>query len=198
MKRVVERCPNCGVEHDDPRGGPCEVCGTPLRFWCRVHGAQAGWLDAPVCPRCEAEAAAPPPPSRPRPAPASPTPPRRRRAAPVEAPAPRRSRVPPEPFPPAPGRDPRVVLREGAEDLRPYVATGAGVAFRLIRALLALVRNVILWGVLGALAGGVFAYSRGDDLVWTALFGAMIGGGAGLMFGMVAALRILFATRSRR
>ena len=41
MKRVIERCPNCGVEHDDPKGGECEVCGTALRFWCRVHGRRS-------------------------------------------------------------------------------------------------------------------------------------------------------------
>ncbi|HYR07045.1 MAG TPA: hypothetical protein VEQ60_04740, partial [Longimicrobium sp.] len=86
MKRVIERCPNCGVEHDDPKGGACEVCGTTLRFWCRVHSKEIGWLDSAACPRCAAEAARPSPPPRAPTAPAAPPP---------RAPAP-----PPPPPPP--------------------------------------------------------------------------------------------------
>ena len=42
MKRVIERCPNCGVEHDDPKGGACEVCGTEMYgLHCKL-----------VCPNC--------------------------------------------------------------------------------------------------------------------------------------------------
>jgi hypothetical protein len=100
VKRVIERCPNCGVEHDDAHGGACEVCGTTLRYWCRVHSREIGWLDAPECPRCAAESAAYSPrvPTPPPPAPrvdAPPPPPR------VEAPPPRV--VPTEP-PPRPRR----------------------------------------------------------------------------------------------
>lgn len=233
MKRVIDRCPNCGVEHDDARGGTCEVCGTTLRYWCRVHSREIGWLNAPECPRCAAEAAAPP--ARPAP-PRTPTPPAapptvirpRRPAPPVVEPEPpawrgepgrpappswtgepappvpspsrwrdaarRRIPKPPEPAPePYPGRDPRDAWREGAEDLRPYVAAGANVAGRLFRALLAVVRQVIGWGVLGGLAGGAFAYYQGGDVPWTAMFGVMVGAGLGLFIGLIVAIRILFA-----
>ncbi|HEX6371907.1 MAG TPA: hypothetical protein VF006_23490 [Longimicrobium sp.] len=215
MKRVVERCPNCGVEHDDPKGGACEVCGTPLRFWCRVHSKEIGWLDAAACPRCAAEAArptppprapaAPPPPTRPAPAP---TPPRRPAPPPprveadepvwVEVPAPRRTRRPS----PWGGRDPGVVLREGAEELAPYAEAGAGMAVRMVRALFAVVRSVIFWGLLGAVAGFFFPQLAADiaanqDPVWTAMAGAMVGAGLGLFFGTIRATRILFAAPRR-
>lgn len=183
MKRVVERCPNCGVEHDHATGGACEVCGTQLRFWCRVHGAQTGWLDEPVCPRCEAELAEPIP-STPTPRPSwrheRPRPPggadRGRHAPPAEV-----------------GRRSLEGAGGGEADLRPYLASGAGVALRLVRALMAVVFAVLFWGVIGMVAGGVFAYSQGGDPVWTALFGAMVGGGVGLLLGAIRALRILLA-----
>ncbi|HEX2203184.1 MAG TPA: hypothetical protein VHG91_07790, partial [Longimicrobium sp.] len=95
------------------------------------------------------------------------------------------------------GRDPRDVFRERAEEIGPYVVTGAGMAVRLFLAFLAVVRNVILWGVLGAIGGGFFAASQGGDVVFTALFGAMVGGGVGLFFGLIAALRVLFARPPR-
>lgn len=198
MKRVIERCPNCGVEHDDARGGPCEVCGTTLRYWCRVHSKEIGWLDAPACPACaaEAEAAArrpPPPPPR---APAE-TPSRPRRRPPVVVDDTPTEWMPPPAPPPYAGRDPREVFREGAEELGPYVVTGASLAVRLFLAVLAVIRNVIVWGVLGAIGGGVYASSVGGDLVFTALFGAMVGGGIGLFFGLIAALRVLFASSRR-
>lgn len=55
-RHVVERCPSCGVEHDD-RADECDACGGALRYWCRVHGREAGWLHGPACPRCAEEAA---------------------------------------------------------------------------------------------------------------------------------------------
>jgi hypothetical protein len=188
VSRVIARCPNCGVEHDDATGGPCEVCGTTLRFWCRLHGAETGWLDSPECPRCAAEAEA----RRSRPVPPPAAPPRRRRTR-VERPyAPPAER----PFAP-PGRDPRDVLREGAEDLRPYVVAGGAVAGRMIRALFAVVRNVIVFGIVGAIVGGVFAYNQRGDLVWPVISGALIGAGVGLFFGLIGALRILFSAPRR-
>jgi hypothetical protein len=219
VKRVIERCPNCGVEHDDPKGGACEVCGTPLRFWCRVHSKEIGWLDSATCPRCAAEAARPTPPPRapaapppPPPAPSrrpEPTPPPRRPAptpppARVEADEPTWVEVPARPprrtRRPAPwgGRDPGVVLREGAEDLGPYAEVGASMAFRAVRAFFALVRSVIFWGLLGAVGGFFFPQYAGEigvgqDPVWTAMAGAMVGGGLGLFFGTIRATRILFS-----
>jgi hypothetical protein len=239
VKRVIERCPNCGVEHDDPKGGACEVCGTTLRFWCRVHSKEIGWLESASCPRCAAEAARPTPPSRapaappspapaaPRPAPAlppttrprppAPTPPPTRVEAdePVErdervevdepvwievpvSPPPRRTRAPR----PWGGRDPGVVLREGAEDLAPYAEAGANMAGRMVRAFFAVIGSVIVWGLLGAAVGFFFPDllvmgGASPEPIWTAMAGAMVGGGLGLFFGTIRALRILFAAPRR-
>lgn len=241
MKRVIERCPNCGVEHDDPKGGACEVCGTTLRFWCRVHSKEIGWLESGTCPSCAAEAARPTPPPR---APAAPPPPRPAPPPTRPAPAPRPTPAPPprprhpdppmpsrmEPEPPAHagedegvvwievppagvprrtraprpwgGRDPGVVMREGAEELAPYAAAGATMAVRMVHAFFALVKSVIVWGLLGALAGFFFPQfaaqiAGNQDPVWTAMAGAMIGGGLGLFFGTIRATRILFAAQRR-
>jgi hypothetical protein len=232
VKRVIERCPNCGVEHDDPKGGACEVCGTPLRSWCRVHSKEIGWLSSASCPRCAAEAARPTPPPRapaaPRPtpappprAPATPAPTR-----PAPAPPPRRPVDPDPPMPsraepdypawidvpadpppsrtraPRPwgGRDPGVVIREGAEDLAPYAEVGANVAGRVVRAFFAVIGSVVGWGLLGAAVGFFFPDllvmgGATAEPVWTAMAGAMVGGGVGLFFGTIRALRILFAQR---
>jgi hypothetical protein len=234
MKRVIERCPNCGVEHDDPKGGACEVCGTTLRFWCRVHSKEIGWLDSDVCPRCAAEAAtaparppaapppprAPAPPPRPTPPAPAPPPPRPRRPAPrvepadepfterVDEPAEEdviilspgmRPRRMPSPWG---GRDPGVVLRETAEDAAPYAAAGISMAMRLMLGLFAILRSVILWGVLGGIGGFMFpgvlaAGGANPEPVWTAMAGAMVGGALGLFFGTIRALRILFSQRPR-
>jgi hypothetical protein len=238
MKRVIERCPNCGVEHDDPKGGACEVCGTTLRFWCRVHSKEIGWLDSAACPRCAAEAARPAPSTRtptapPSRAPAPPPPPPRRTAPPPPRPTPPTPRVPdptlPEPRRPVPereeadetvwteappprrtrrprpwgGRDPAVVIREGAEDLAPYAEVGASMAVRMVSAFFALVRSVIFWGLLGAVAGFFFPQfaaeiAANQEPIWTAMAGAMVGGGLGLFFGTIRATRILFAAPRNR
>jgi hypothetical protein len=92
-----------------------------------------------------------------------------------------------------PARDPRDVMLEHAEDLRPYVTTGAGVAVRLFRALFAVVRNVVILALLGGIVGGVVAYQQRGDLVWPVITGALIGGGLGLLIGLIAAIRILFS-----
>jgi hypothetical protein len=57
VKRVVERCPTCGVEHETPGDGTCEACGAPLRAWCRTHSREIGWLDGSTCLRCDEEEA---------------------------------------------------------------------------------------------------------------------------------------------
>jgi hypothetical protein len=82
MKRIVERCPSCGVEHDH-EVHECEACGSAVRYWCRTHSRQIGWLAGPACLHCDEDAALPAPTlARPRatgPAPA-PTPSRARAA----------------------------------------------------------------------------------------------------------------------
>lgn len=48
---VVVRCPGCGAD-----GGvvlhACETCGNQLRFWCRLHSKEIGWLEGDACVRC--------------------------------------------------------------------------------------------------------------------------------------------------
>ncbi|HEX6041933.1 hypothetical protein [Longimicrobium sp.] len=197
MKRVVQRCPNCGVEYDEPISGPCEVCGTEVRYWCRVHGPEIGFMDTPQCPRCAAEAARPAPPPR---APAPPSrAPRPSRPVPVETvdvgepDSPWAEAEPRIVRPPWGGREPHVVIREGAEDLAPYAMAGAGFAVRLVRAFFTLLRTVIGWALLGLLVGGGFAFYGGGDIVYSALFGGMVGGGLGIVLGAVRALLVLFS-----
>jgi hypothetical protein len=194
VKRVIERCPNCGVEHDDPVGGQCEVCGTRLRYWCRVHGPEIGFMDTAACPRCAVEAARPAPPPR-----APVPPPSRAPRRPAPTPPPTRVEAdevpgwdvpPPRRRSPWGGREPRVVIRDGAEDLAPIAAEGA---VRLLRAFFTFVRTVIGWTMFGALAGGVYAYAVGADVIYSALFGGMVGGIAGLILGGLRALLILFS-----
>jgi len=93
VKRVVERCPTCGVEHDDYAAEGCEACGTALRYWCRAHSREAGWLETPECRRCAEEAVRPTPAPRPRAAPPVHPP-----LAPMRPPAPARApELPPRP-----------------------------------------------------------------------------------------------------
>jgi hypothetical protein len=202
MKRVVQRCPNCGVEYDEPIAGACDVCGTEVRYWCRVHGAEIGFMDTAACPRCAAEAARPAPPPR-RPAgPPPPLQPRSPRGAPVETVETDSPWTEPDPRVVRPrwgGREPRVVIREGAEDLAPYAAAGANFAVRLMLALFAVVRSVLGLGILGVVIGFIYASSvQGLEPLWTAAFGAMVGGGVGLLVGAIRALRILFAPPPER
>lgn len=227
MKRVIDRCPNCGVEHDDAVGGTCEVCGTQLRFWCRVHSKEIGWLDSPECPRCAAElggrrtsapppAASPPAPMPPReripepraergpepvPDPSAETRWRSRIRVPADTPPPPPEYAPPPreyaPEPPYAGRDPRDVVRESAEELRPYVVSGATFAFRLVRALISVLRFVFVGVVIGGIGGGAIAYNQGGDLIYPLVSGAIIGGAIGLFAGFIAAIRILFGSEGR-
>jgi hypothetical protein len=69
MIRVVERCATCGVEHE-ARADECEACGGALRYWCRAHSRELGWLESAACRGCVEESVRPMP--RPRPAPLRP------------------------------------------------------------------------------------------------------------------------------
>ena len=181
MNTVVERCPNCGVEHQPSHVGPCEVCGSELRYWCTRHSRTIGWLEGEECPVCtrEAEAKAAPPPPAPRPR--------------VERRPARRPTTPP----PA-RRDRRPAPRVGAGEILPHVATGASLAIRVIHALFVLVRTVFLWAVLGAVAGAGYGYLTGSDLIWIGLFGLTNGALIGLFFGFILALRVLLTRRVPR
>jgi uncharacterized oligopeptide transporter (OPT) family protein len=91
-------------------------------------------------------------------------------------------------------------MREGAEDLAPYAEAGAHMAGRMVRAFFAVIGSVIGWGLLGAAVGFMFPDllvmgGAAAEPVWTAMAGAMVGGGLGLFFGTIRALRILFSQR---
>ncbi len=188
MSLVIERCPNCGVEHELTHTGPCEVCGSELRFWCRRHSKETGWLSGPKCERCAMEAA------RPRPAPPTPTP------RPTRTPVPTAGRRPPRG---APG----TVRREPTADWRPHAARGGLVAWRMVKAALVIMRSVFVGALLFGIAGGLWGYqmygiATGDgvaihtlnrDTIGLALLGVIIGGTLGLLWGFVRAIRILFA-----
>ncbi len=89
-------------------------------------------------------------------------------------------------------------MRERMEDLGPVLETGATVASRLFRGVFAIIRHVLGWGIIGALMAGVIGYYENADVLWFAMFGAMVGAGVGLLFGFISALRILFAPQRRR
>jgi hypothetical protein len=109
MKRIVERCPSCGVEHDH-EVHECEACGSAVRYWCRTHSRQNGWLAGPACLHCDEEAALPSPTLAARP----------RAASPALAPTPSRARTarrPPER--PRVASVPSVLLPDGGLRVRP-------------------------------------------------------------------------------
>ncbi|HEY0016752.1 MAG TPA: hypothetical protein VGC13_10550 [Longimicrobium sp.] len=97
-RHIIERCPSCGVEHDVRVDG-CEACGTALRYWCRAHSREIGWLESAECRRCAEDEArrrprtSVPVAASPRTAAPSPVPPRPtaspHEAAPPPAPPPR-------------------------------------------------------------------------------------------------------------
>lgn len=61
-----------------------------------------------------------------------------------------------------------------------------------------MIRSALVLGMLGAIAGGVFAYNQGGYVVRPLVCGALIGGAVGLFFGAIGALRILFGGGGRR
>ena len=184
MSLVIERCPNCGVEHELTHKGPCEVCGSDLRFWCRRHSKDIGWLSGPRCERCAMEAARPRPAPSPPPRPRTPAPPRR-----------------------PPHREPITARRE-PPDWRPHAARGGAVAWRMVKAALVIARSVFVGALLFGIAGAIYGYqmygfSTGDgvaihtlnrDTIALALLGVIVGSVLGLLWGFVRAIRILFAT----
>ena len=192
MSRVIERCPNCGVEHELTHTGPCEVCGSELRYWCRRHSKEIGWLDGPRCERCEMEAA------RPRPAPAPPRP-----RTPRPSPSPRR----PDPRPAH--RSPGTVLGEDAAEWLPRAAAHGGtLAWRLFKAAFIIFRSVLLGAVLFAIGGAIWGYQTygmtegGDgiaihtlsrEMLGVIVLAGFIGAILGLFFGFVRAIRVLFS-----
>jgi hypothetical protein len=190
VNAVVERCPNCGVEHDVSHTGPCEVCGHELRYWCQRHSRDIGWLSGPECAVCqrETEAGRRPPPAPPRP----PAPPPAPRRSPERRPSPEPRY---EPRAPVERRPPR---RVRAEDVLPHVVTGAGLALHLLRAAVVLVRSILLWSFLGAAAGAGYALLVGEDLLWIAGFGLINGAVLGFFLGVLAALATLFRSARRR
>lgn len=207
-------CEACGGElgfwctrHEAKTGWlPDRTC--PL---CAGEGAARA---APPPPRPES----PPPSTRTTPAPRE----RPRARPPVDVPfeeLPPRPRPPVDvPFEtaPPPGRRPRrprrpveagpppgpVLRDEVARHLPGIAAGGASLAWRLLMGLFAVIRAVLGWGIIGAVLGVVYGVSTtgstlqdlDSQVFWTGAFGAMVGGGLGLLIGLVRALRILFAS----
>lgn len=162
--QVVQRCPGCGVEHDVSAAGACEACHARLRYWCRRHGAEAGWLPTPACPRCAQGA---------------------RETAQASA----RSAVgaaPPAPAPPvAPTGPAPVVPPQAAADSQP----GEWVDHLLFMGVLAALMTVAV-GLISTVGGVMLALTTGGGLPMvlnTALSGIRLG----VVMGVVAALTSL-------
>ena len=209
MTRIVERCPSCGVEHDIAEVGECEACGSPLRFWCRTHSREIGWLDGADCPRCPPGTArvkprptpAPPPSTRP----AAPAAPRATATAaataatPAPAPAtPVTARTPPPPpFPAAavPLPAPAAEDQPREEPVR-RTAPGQGPIVRLFNAVLTTLQGGIVGVLLGVGAGGFQAFYTAGDIPLRAVEWGVYGGMAGLLLGGLAALGGLLGSPS--
>jgi hypothetical protein len=187
MNRIIERCPSCGVEHDEPTH-ECEACGSPVRFWCRTHSREIGWLESDVCPRCPPGAARPRPP-KPAPPPAvAPTPapsadgasrpylrfePKPPAASPPAAPV---APAAPAPAPEAPS---------APEKARP---NRRGMGVRLFEALLTVLQTGIVGVLVGVAYGGIAAYRVGAEVPLEAAIGGAKGGMAGLALGVLIAI----------
>ena len=192
MTHVVERCPSCGVEHDIDRADACEACHTPLRPWCRRHGREIGWLDGPACPRCAEEAA-----RRPASPPATPPPaadPGRRvlrgLGPPASPPAPVR-----RPVDLAPGRPLREVLRDGGGAGR----TGhrASDTELVTGAALTVLLGLGGGGLLGVIAGLVYAIATGGSMTEAPLEWGMTGAVLGLIVTFIVSLLGMAQSSSR-
>jgi hypothetical protein len=159
MNRIVERCPSCGVEHDH-RVDECEACGNAVRYWCRTHSREVGWLAGPACLRCDEEEARRAP--RPRP---------------TRAPPP--STLPPYPrFPPTPAAPVVPPPRPAKADELPR-----GLVERLFDSLLTATLTGIVGVLLGVVAGAVQGYRIGADIPATAMGWGVMGGVGGLLLG---------------
>lgn len=209
MKRVVERCPSCGVEHDHVADG-CEACGSALRYWCRTHSREIGWLDADVCPRCPPvagraaqprAASAPPTPTIPAPSPAkwrrtmaAPPP-----AVPVAAPPPAVPVAEPTPVVVSPAPAPSVEPAAEAENRVAKEPAAQGPFVRLVNAVLTLLQGAIAGGLLGMGAGAIYGFYVGADIPRTALEWGVYGGVLASLYGLVGAGILLMArSRSKR
>ena len=194
MTRIVERCPNCGVEHDVAEVGECEACGSALRYWCRTHSREIGWLEGGECPRCPPGTAR----IKPRPAPAAPRatappPPAipvapRTTATVAAVPPPAATPAAPLPAAPrAPGDEPG---RHRAKE------AGQGPVVRLLNAVLTTMQGGILGVLSGMGAGGLRAFSVTGDIPRTAVEWGVYGGMLGLLLGGLIAFRGLLRSRS--
>lgn len=204
MNRIVERCPSCGVEHDEPTH-ECEACGSPVRFWCRTHSREIGWLESDVCPRCPPSAARPRPPKPvpPRTVAPTPAPPAGAAAASASRPYLRFDRAPapaveapaaPPPAAPVPTpvaaapMDPAVPVETSAAAPAAARKRGPGPVARVFDGVL----TAMWWGIVFALAGigagALIAYFMNDDIPTIAAAGGAIAGAGGVILGALAAI----------
>lgn len=135
-RHVIERCPSCGLEHDE-RADECQACHTALRYWCRAHSREVGWLERAECRRCAEDEAR----RRPR-ASEKAVPLRAAAPAPATPPAPRTVTAPPPVLPGPPGEPARDDPR-AAYDPDP---------------LSAFIRTSILVVIAGVAGGGILAW----------------------------------------
>lgn len=205
MTRIVERCPNCGVEHDVEEAGECEACGSPLRFWCRTHSREIGWLEAGECPRCPPGTArvkprpAPPPPPPPRPV-VSDAPAATRATATATAaappPAPAIPVTPVAPPPAVPVATAPAAEEQPREEPARRKAPRQGPVLRLFNAMLTTLQGGIVGVLVGVGTGGFRAFMAAADIPATAVEWGVYGGMLGLVLGGLAALPGLLGSSS--
>jgi hypothetical protein len=214
VKRVVERCPTCGVEHETLGDGTCEACGTPLRVWCRTHSREIGWLAGDECPRCPPAHAHVGPRGRavahaPAPEPAvSPAPPP---SVDATRPAYRVTEPPPPPAAPvvspaAPTPSPAAAETPAATEVEAPIEkptrrvrrepAAQGPFVRLFNAVLSVLQGGITGVLVGVAAGGVQAVRVGADIPVTTVEWGVYGGMLGLLLGGLVALAALFRSPS--
>lgn len=167
-----------------------------MRYWCRKHSREIGWLSSDVCPRCPPTAARRPKPAPPPAAvptsepPTTPTPPRpwlrfeRKPTTPAEPPASPPAPAPPPAEPPEPA--PTVAEAPGGGTKSRQDRRGLGV--RLFEAALTVLQTGIVGVLVGVAAGGIVAYRAGADVPLEAAIGGAKGGMAGLALGVLIAI----------
>jgi hypothetical protein len=169
------------VEHDE-RADECEACHTALRYWCRAHSREIGWLDSAECRRC-AEDEARRRPRAPRPAPL----PRAAAPSPAAPPAWRTVSAPllAESIPPRAAfrRRRRRKKVPAAVEVKPR-----GPLWGLFEALLTIAGTGFAAWLLGMTVGGVLAIESGGDIESAVVEWGVLACGFGLALGLVLAI----------
>ncbi|HST62065.1 MAG TPA: hypothetical protein VLK84_25410 [Longimicrobium sp.] len=151
----------------------CEACGGALRYWCRRHSREIGWLESRKCHGCAEEKARPKPSRRPAASAPAAAPPR----TPAHAPSPARRAAPVHTDAPMAAGTPLAGIletREWEEKERPTTP--------LVMTALRIWIPLIILFALGGLYRAVVSGREISELVYE---GAMVGWWVGLLLVFV-------------